>query len=99
MTDEDEGMDDFEKQFATKFGTNKAATDERLAAERKAGLTAKQRAARKAKSPPKKQKNFRASPETLAQLEALTGRLNTSETDIIAIAIDALAKKELGDKK
>jgi hypothetical protein len=95
MTDEDEGMDDFEKQFATKFGTNKAATDERLTAERRAGLTAKQRAARRAKPPPKRQKNFRASPETLAQLEALTARLDMSDTDIITMAIDRLAKAEL----
>jgi hypothetical protein len=96
---EEEGMD-FAKAFRDRlgnstFGMDTAGTEARLQRERRAGLTAKQRAARK-KNPPKTQKNFRASDATLAQIDALSKRLNKSITDIVAMAIDALAERELG---
>jgi hypothetical protein len=98
MVAEEEGMD-FARLFRDQvgnstFGKDAARTEVRLAAERKAGLTAKQRAARK--KPPKKQNNFRASPDTLAQLNALMRHLKTTKTGVIATAIAMLAERELG---
>jgi hypothetical protein len=86
---EDEG--DRSSSFRGLFGSRKKVQD-RLAAERKAGLTAKQRAARNEKAPPKQQVNFRASAETKARLEALAKLLNKSTTGTIELATEELAK-------
>jgi uncharacterized protein (DUF1778 family) len=51
------------------------------------------------KGPPKTQINFRATAETKAQLEALAERTDQSVTEIIARAVDDLAKQVLGAKK
>lgn len=91
MTTEDaEGMD-FLAAFTEKFGANPERTKARRKAERRANLTPKQRA--RTKGLPKKQKNFRASAETLAQLKALVSCTGKSETDVIAEAIADLAAK------
>ena len=60
-------------------------------------MTPKQRA--RVKGPPKTQKNFRASAETIAQLKALVAHTEGSETNVIALAIDALQKQLLGVEK
>lgn len=95
MSDADEGSS-FIAAFKDQFGS-KARTTARAQAERRAGLTPKQRA--RSKGPPKKQKNFRASEKTLAQLKALVAHTDTSDTDVIEMAIDALAKQLLGKGK
>lgn len=89
-TDDAEGMD-FLAAFTEKFGANPERTKARRKAERRANLTPKQRA--RTKGLPKKQKNFRASAETLAQLKSLVSHLGKSETDVIAEAISDLSSK------
>jgi hypothetical protein len=92
MVESDEGMD-FEAQFLKDMGTDGFAaperTQQRLKAERKAGLTPKQRAK---KTAPKKQINFRATAETKALIEKLAAHLDASVTDVIALAVEAFAK-------
>ncbi len=95
MTGDDEGMN-FISAFRQKFAADPTRTNERRKAERRANLTPKQRA--RVKGPPKTQKNFRASVETVAQLKALVKKTGKSETDVIAGAIDSLAKQVLGAK-
>jgi hypothetical protein len=90
MPDE-EGMD-ITTQFTAQFGKDTAATERRLAAERRAGRTAKQRAASKEKPPAKTQVNFRATAETRAQIDALQSRFKIDQTAVIAMAIEALAR-------
>jgi len=76
--------------FKEKF----AASPERANARRKSGRTKRTPNRRtRTKGPPKRQKNFRASAETLAQIKKLATRTRKSETDVIAMAIDALAKQ------
>jgi hypothetical protein len=94
MVESEEGMD-FLDQFKNRFKDRKR-TEERLKAERVAAMTPKQRGNRK---PPKKQINFRATAETESQLDALAQHLGKSITDVIATAIDALAKAHLGRKR
>jgi hypothetical protein len=94
MSETEEGMD-FESVFADRF-KNRDRTNERLKAERVAGLTQKQRQMRK---PPKQQINFRATAETKALIEALGEHLGKSVTDVIALAVEELAKLKLGAKK
>lgn len=89
MSVEDEGAD-FVASFRTTFGTREHL-ERRAKAERRAGMTKKQR--ERAKGPPKTQKNFRATAETVAQLKALVAKLGSSETDVIAVAIAALAEQ------
>jgi chromosome partitioning protein len=90
----EEGMD-FVSQFQGAFAA-KDAMLERLKRERRAAETPKQKARR---GKPKKQVNFRATEETLKQLEDLAEGLGKSTTDIIALAIDMLARTHLGAKK
>jgi predicted DNA-binding protein len=45
----------------------------------------------RAKGPPKKQINFRASQETEEQLRSLAKHFDKSVTDIIALAVETLA--------
>jgi hypothetical protein len=94
MSDIDEGSN-FLSAFKDRFGS-KERTTARAKAERRAGMTPKQRA--RIKGPPKTQKNFRASAETIAQLKALVAHTGQNETDEIVAAIAARHKKLLGDK-
>jgi hypothetical protein len=95
MVEMEEGLD-FEAQFRKHFGADGFAaperTQERLKAERRAGLTPKQRAK---KSVPKKQINFRATAETKALIEKLAAHMDASVTDVIALAVATLAQSKL----
>jgi hypothetical protein len=95
MSEIEEEGEDFLAQFKGQFASMDAMKD-RLARERKAGRTPAQKAR---KGPPKKQVNFRATLETLAQLDALAKHMGESTTDVIAMAIDELHKAHLGAKK
>jgi hypothetical protein len=92
--EDDEGMD-FVKHFQGAFAATEAV-QERLARERKAARTPKQKAR---KGPPTKQKNFRATVDTLAKIEALAKLLGASETDVIVLAINELHKTRIGAPK
>jgi hypothetical protein len=100
MVETEEGMD-FEGQFRKLFGSQGLAgfaapeqTQARLKAERRAGLTPKQRAK---KSVPKKQINFRATAKTKELIDALAAHLDKSVTDVIALAVESLAQSKLPD--
>lgn len=94
MTEADEGSN-FISAFKDKFARPER-TEARRKAERRAGMTPAQRGR---KGPPKTQINFRATAETKTQLEALAERTDQSVTEIIARAVDDLAKQVLGAKK
>jgi hypothetical protein len=96
MAETEEGMD-LVSAFKGRFGSIEG-TRERLKAERRAGLTPKQRAK---KAPPKKQVNFRATAETRALIRALAEHLDVSATDVIERALHALAETlpDLGARK
>jgi Ribbon-helix-helix protein, copG family len=70
----------------------RANVDARLQAERIAGMTRKQRQARK---PPKQQINFRASAETKAAIDELVAKLDLTMTDLIELAIHRLHDAEI----
>jgi hypothetical protein len=94
MSEFEEGMD-FIGAFNQVFASSEK-TQERLKAERKAGQTAKQRSRKK--PVPTKQINFRATAETKALLDKLAAHLDKSVTEVIALAVEALARAELGGK-
>jgi hypothetical protein len=95
MVETEEGTD-FLSGFKGKFGSIES-TQQRLKAERRAGLTPKQRAK---KAPPKKQVNFRATAETRALIKTMSAHLDTDDTDVITRAIHAFADSlGLGDKE
>jgi hypothetical protein len=88
---DDEGMD-FISGFKAAFG-NPARTQARWKAERRAGLTPKQRARLRGRNTiPKTQMNFRVTSETKAQLEALSKALGVSMTDVLVQAVAAFSK-------
>jgi hypothetical protein len=87
MVEHEEGMD-FVDIFKGRY-SSREGTDKRLKAERIAGMSAKQRGARK---PAKVQVNFRATAETKALLEGLAGHLDKSVTDVVELAVAELAK-------
>lgn len=89
MAETEEGLD-FESAFKGTFGDPKK-TAERLKAERRAGLTPAQR--RRSKGPPKTQVNFRATAETKALIDELAEHLGKSTTDVLVLAVEALAAK------
>jgi hypothetical protein len=87
---------DFASAFTSTFGKDRkfgdpGGTQERLKAERRAGLTPKQRGK---KSKAKKQLNTRATDETHNLIEKLTAKLDCAITDIIEIAVKRLAEAE-----
>lgn len=90
MSEPEEGME-FESIFARKYGQNRENTEARMKSERVAAMTAKQRAARP-KKPPKKQMNIRVSEETRSLIYALAEHMNSSVTDAVEKAIQALAE-------
>jgi hypothetical protein len=95
MSEQDEEGMDFVSAFRDTFASPRA-TELRLKAERRAGLTPKQRAK---KAPPKKQINFHATAETKTLIEALGEHLGKSVSDVIALAVEELAKSKMGAKK
>jgi hypothetical protein len=87
---EEEDDRSWESAFQDKF-KGRDGLEQRLKDERRAGRTAKQRAAKK---PPKKQLNVRATDETHALLNKLADHLNCTVTDVIERAIAQLAQSE-----
>lgn len=83
---DDEGLD-FAAAFAGAFGSLDQ-TQSRLKAERRAGLTPRQRARKAVRVV---QVNFRAAPETKALAERLAAHLDCSVADIMEQALHALA--------
>lgn len=89
---DEEGLDfavEMQKQFSQ--APQGSTTDARLKAERRAGMTPKQRAKR-AKKP--HALNFRASDETFKLVTALMAKLGADKTNVLERAVAALAKKE-----
>ena len=74
--------------FRSKLAGAPAGNAERLAAERRAGLSPKQRAR---KGVAKEQMNIRVTAQTRATIEDLAAHLDVSLTDVIARAIQTLA--------
>lgn len=100
MSDPEEGMD-FIGAFRDRFAAIEN-TSKRLKAERRTGLTPKQRQRR---GPPKKQINFRATEQTRTLLVALSAHLTKSEGrdvgqgDVIERALPLLARSLPGFKE
>jgi hypothetical protein len=95
MAESEEGMD-FLGAFKERFAAREN-TQARVKAERRAGMTPKQR--ERIKGPPKQQINFRATAETKALIEKVAERLDKSITDVIELAVRDLAAKTLTGKK
>jgi hypothetical protein len=95
MAETEEGMD-FLGAFKERFASREN-TQARVKAERRAGMTPKQR--ERIKGPPKQQVNFRATAETKALIEKVAERLDKSITDVIELAVRDLAAKTLTSKK
>jgi len=95
MAETEEGMD-FLGAFKERFAAREN-TQARVKAERRAGMTPKQR--ERMKGPPKQQINFRATAETKALIEKMAERLDKSITDVIELAVRDLAAKTLAGKK
>jgi hypothetical protein len=95
MAETEEGMD-FLGAFRERFAAREN-TQARVKAERRAGMTPKQR--ERIKGPPKQQINFRATAETKALIEKMAERLDKSITDVIELAVRDLATKTLAGKK
>jgi hypothetical protein len=89
MADLEEGMD-FVSAFKQKFASSPESIQARLKAERRAGLTAKQR--ERARAIPKKQINFRATEETKKLIDALAKHLDKTATDVMELAVATLAR-------
>lgn len=91
MADQIEEGTSFETAFASAFGS-RTNVEARLKAERRAGLTPKQRSARKTVETRSVQVNMRATKATKALLDALADKLDCSAADVFEIALQALAK-------
>lgn len=90
MNESEEEGTEYAGIFVNRFGQNRTNTEIRMKNERIAGMTPKQRQAR-AKKPPKKQINIRASDETRELIYALAAHLGKSVTDTVELAIRAYA--------
>jgi len=95
MAETEEGMD-FLGAFKDRFAAREN-TQARVKAERRAGMTPKQR--ERIKGPPKQQINFRATAETKALIEQIAERLEKSITDVMELAVRDLAAKMLAGKR
>lgn len=95
MAETEEGMD-FLGAFKERFAAREN-TQARVKAERRAGMTPKQR--ERMKGPPKQQINFRATAETKAQIEKIAQSLGKSITEVMELAVKDLATKTLAGKK
>lgn len=89
MTIDEEGID-FSSVFRDKF-VSAARTEERLKAERRAGMTPRQRAKRAKKT---ESLNFRCSPEVRALAATLAEKLDCGLSDVLERAVLDLAAKE-----
>ena len=87
VDEEDDGS--WDTAFIDKFQSRQGVED-RLKAERRAGRTAKQRA----RKPPKKQLNVRATEQTHALITRLTAHFGSTATDVIELAVARLAELE-----
>src|SRR5262245_47379710 len=97
MTSDNEEGASFIAAFKASFGNSFGTVDklkQRDVAERQA---APRRA--RIKGPPKTQKVFRATDETIAQIKALRDHLDKFEGDVIAMAIAELHTRILEGKK
>jgi hypothetical protein len=95
MAETEEGMD-FLGAFKDRFAAREN-TQARVKAERRAGMTPKQR--ERIKGPPKQQINFRTTAETKALIEQIAERLDKSITNVMELAVRDLAAKMLASKK
>jgi hypothetical protein len=95
MADTEEGMD-FLGAFKDRFAAREN-TQARVKAERRAGMTPKQR--ERIKGPPKQQINFRATAETKALIEQIAERLDKTITEVMELTVKELAVKNLAGKK
>jgi hypothetical protein len=95
MAETEEGMN-FLGAFKDRFAAREN-TQARVKAERRAGMTPKQR--ERIKGPPKQQINFRATAETKALIELIAERLEKSITEVIELAVKEFAAKNLPGKK
>jgi len=86
---DDEGMS-FETAFTGLFGAN-TNVEARLKAERRAGLTPKQRARKATRTV---QVNVRATPALKALLDAIADKLDCSAADVFEKAIQDYAKSQ-----
>ena len=89
-----EDDEDWAQVFIGEYAKSREGLEVRMKAERRANRTEKQRE-RARKVVPKKQVNFRASPQTKALMDQLCERLGKSQTDIVEQAIVELAAKQL----
>lgn len=87
--DDLEGQD-FVRAFSQAFGAT-ANTDMRLKAERRAGMSSKQRARRAKKAATL---NFRCSDQVRSQVEQLATKLDTNFTGVLEVAVVRLARSE-----
>ena len=86
----DEEGQDFVQAFGQVFG-DMANTERRLKAERRAGMTSKQRAKRAKKSATV---NFRCHDATRKMVETLAGKFGSNFTDVMERAVVSLARSE-----
>jgi hypothetical protein len=89
---EDEDVD-FAGAIKGRFQSRGERTEARLQAERRAGRTPKQRASKR--GPPKTQINIRITAEAKAALDALVAQLESTQTDVMEMAIKELAARSL----
>jgi hypothetical protein len=94
--DEGASLAEFMGMFTRETFAKPEHTRARLKAERRAGLTQKQRAKR---GETKKQVNFRADNATRALIGRLSAHHQLDKTAILLLAINKLAEATLGDPK
>ena len=86
---------DYAKQVEAHLGGNKFAarekTQERIARERKAGLTAKQRDRARRAAPARKPVGYRLDLEMIKLIKALGKHLGKSDTEVVETGVAALA--------
>ena len=84
------------ERFARKLERADDAVEKRIKEERRAGMTEAEKGRRK--GPPKLQFNVRATKETRDLVDALSEHFDKSLSDVIALAVEALAKATPGLK-
>jgi hypothetical protein len=94
--DEGASLAEFMGMFTRETFANPAHTRSRLKAERRAGLSPKQRTRL---GTPKKQVNFRADDATRALIGRLSAHHKLDKTAILLLAVDKLAEATFGAPK
>jgi hypothetical protein len=94
LEDEGANIDEFMGRFTRETFANPKNTRARLKAERRAGLSPKQRT--HLGSPPKKQVNFRADEQTRTLIARLSTHYKLDKTALLVLAIAKLAEASLG---